>query len=377
MSVKTFEELNSMTKVQLIEYAVQKNVANFKKSSKKEVMIEAICEHLGCLRSKKEEREARSRSRSRERGDQAPRAKSRSPSPESKHLKSELMGLGIGAVKSFVKDKNLKIKGITAYKSADKENLVKEIIKMLKQRQPSKPKSPKKDKKDKKDKEKKCKDDEELNDATGRCRKKCKDGEERDSSGKCKKAKVSDKKPKKCKDDEELNDATGRCRKKCKDGEERDASGKCKKANVSDKKPAKVSEKKPKKCNPEGGEFCDDNEDCYIPTNVCQPKDKRDSGWDEIDMDGKKIVGSKEAISSLRDKLFPIQPPPSPPRPRSPSQPPPSPPRAPSPPQRRPQKAQRRVDDISTILSELQDDDDLSNLDDFQRDLIQCLFKSK
>lgn len=374
MSVRTFEELNGMTKVQLIEYAGQKHVANFKKSSKKEVMIEAICTYVGCVRSRKEEREARSRSRSRSssKSGRSGASSSRSPSP------SKLKNMGIGALKTFVKDKKLKIKGITSYKSADKEKLVQEILKILgKDALPeSKPKSPKKKVKDGKEKkEKKCKDDEELNDTTGRCRKKCKDGEERDASGKCKKAKVSDKKSKKCKDDEELNDTTGRCRKKCKDGEERDASGKCKKAKVSDKKP--------KKCNPEGGEFCDDNEDCYIPSNVCHPKDKRDSGWDEIDMDGKKIVGSKDAISSLRGKLFPSQPSvplapsPAPYRPRSPSPPPPPPFQPPTPPQRQPLKPQQRVDDISAILKELQDDDDLSNLDDFQRDLIQCLFKSK
>ena len=329
MSVRTFEELNGMTKVQLIEYAGQKHVANFKKSSKKEVMIEAICTYVGCVRSRKEEREARSRSRSRSssKSGRSGASSSRSPSP------SKLKNMGIGALKTFVKDKKLKIKGITSYKSADKEKLVQEILKILgKDALPeSKPKSPKK---------------------------KVKDGKE--------------KKEKKCKDDEELNDTTGRCRKKCKDGEERDASGKCKKAKVSDKKP--------KKCNPEGGEFCDDNEDCYIPSNVCHPKDKRDSGWDEIDMDGKKIVGSKDAISSLRGKLFPSQPSaplapsPAPYRPRSPSPPPFQPP---TPPQRQPLKPQQRVDDISAILKELQDDDDLSNLDDFQRDLIQCLFKSK
>ena len=95
----------------------------------------------------------------------------------------------------------------------------------------SKKKSPKKGEKKKKS-PKKCKEDEEMNPQTGRCRKKCKDGEERDEKGKCKgekkeKGEKKKKSPKKCKDDEERNPQTGKCRKKCKDGEERDKNGKC------------------------------------------------------------------------------------------------------------------------------------------------------
>ena len=92
-----------------------------------------------------------------------------------------------------------------------------------------------------------CKDDEEINPDTGRCRKKCPDDKERNPlTGRCVK-KSSKKSPKKatkkgvsCKDDEEINPDTGRCRKKCKEGEIRDTKSKrCRKNKISPKKTSK------------------------------------------------------------------------------------------------------------------------------------------
>jgi len=71
-----------------------------------------------------------------------------------------------------------------------------------------------------------CKDNQEINPDTDRCRKKCKEGETRDEKTKrCRKVK------KPCKDDEEINPDTDRCRKKCKEGETRDEKTKrCRKS---------------------------------------------------------------------------------------------------------------------------------------------------
>jgi hypothetical protein len=125
-----------------------------------------------------------------------------------------------------------------------------------------------------------CKEDEELNQNTKRCRKKCNENQVRDDKGRCKKVdkkedskkvsykkvsskkvsskkvsskkvsskKVSSKPSKVCKEDEELNQNTKRCRKKCKENQVRDHKGRCKKVDKKeDSKPVsskKVSSKK-------------------------------------------------------------------------------------------------------------------------------------
>jgi len=73
----------------------------------------------------------------------------------------------------------------------------------------------------------KCKDDEELNPESGRCRKKCPEGKVRNEKGNCVKNANKTKKVKKCKDDEELNQESGRCRKKCPEGKVRNEKGNC------------------------------------------------------------------------------------------------------------------------------------------------------
>jgi hypothetical protein len=73
----------------------------------------------------------------------------------------------------------------------------------------------------------KCKDDEELNPESGRCRKKCPEGKVRNEKGACVKNANKTKKVKKCKDDEEINPESGRCRKKCPEGKVRNEKGNC------------------------------------------------------------------------------------------------------------------------------------------------------
>ena len=373
---KTFEELNGMTRPLLIDYAGQHHVPNFKKSSKKADMIEAICSHIGCVRSHKEEREARSRSRSR----------SRSPSG-SRSQESKLRAMGITDLKKFVKDKNIKIKGISTMKSADKAKLILEIIEKLGGHSPvRKPRtpSPKKD-------GKKCEDGKEVSKKTGKCINKCKDDEERnEATGKCKKVKVSDKKPKvktpprQKKEENEYKNKSDSYFAKIKTDE---ILEKLKEEGILDDLPSlkkdRIQMLKADRCDPENEDYCEGDEECQIPNGVCMPSDKRTKGWDEMEVNGKKIVGSKESIASLRSKLsMPERPKsssrdrprsPSPVRPRSPS-----PVRPKTPPRTRPAKKEKKVDDIQKILRDLNDDgeDDLSNLDAFQQELIKCLFKS-
>jgi Fe-S-cluster-containing hydrogenase component 2 len=73
----------------------------------------------------------------------------------------------------------------------------------------------------------KCKDGEEINPETGRCRKVCPPGTIRNENGKCVKSANKTKKVNKCKDDEEINPETGRCRKKCPEGKVRNEKGNC------------------------------------------------------------------------------------------------------------------------------------------------------
>ena len=96
-----------------------------------------------------------------------------------------------------------------------------------------------------------CKNDEEINPKTGRCRKKCRGNEERHpSTGRCRTVRTSIKKPSRkpskkasrkhqpkqvvCKNDEEINPKTGKCRKKCRGNEERHPStGRCRTVRTS------------------------------------------------------------------------------------------------------------------------------------------------
>ena len=57
-----------------------------------------------------------------------------------------------------------------------------------------------------------CKDDEEMNEKTGRCRKKCPDGKTRNEKGNCVNKTKKSKNVKECKKDEEINEKTNRCR---------------------------------------------------------------------------------------------------------------------------------------------------------------------
>jgi hypothetical protein len=86
----------------------------------------------------------------------------------------------------------------------------------------------------------KCKEDEEINEETGRCRKVCPIGTVRNEKGKCvanKTQKVS-----KCKEGEEMNEKTGRCRKKCPTGTVRNEKGVCVKNKTQKVKECKDGE---------------------------------------------------------------------------------------------------------------------------------------
>ena len=84
-----------------------------------------------------------------------------------------------------------------------------------------------KKKKPKVKKTQKCKEDEEINPETGRCRKVCPPGTIRNEKGKCVRPATKTQKVKKCKEDEEINPETGRCRKKCPEGKVRNEKGNC------------------------------------------------------------------------------------------------------------------------------------------------------
>ena len=73
----------------------------------------------------------------------------------------------------------------------------------------------------------KCKDDEEINVETGRCRKVCSPGTVRNEKGKCVKTAKKAKKVNKCKEGEEINPETGRCRKVCPPDKIRNEKGVC------------------------------------------------------------------------------------------------------------------------------------------------------
>jgi len=74
-------------------------------------------------------------------------------------------------------------------------------------------------------KAKPCKDGEEINPATNRCRKVCPPGTTRNEKGVC--VKIATKATKKCKEGEEINPATNRCRKVCPPGKIRNEKGVC------------------------------------------------------------------------------------------------------------------------------------------------------
>ena len=87
------------------------------------------------------------------------------------------------------------------------------------------PASPLKKKKNVTLKVKPCKDGEEINPATNRCRKVCPPGKTRNEKGVC--VKTTTKATKKCKEGEENNPATNRCRKVCPPGKIRNEKGVC------------------------------------------------------------------------------------------------------------------------------------------------------
>jgi hypothetical protein len=87
------------------------------------------------------------------------------------------------------------------------------------------PASPLKKKKNETLKVKSCKEGEEINPATNRCRKVCPPGTTRNEKGVC--VKIATKATKKCKEGEEINPATNRCRKVCPPGKIRNEKGVC------------------------------------------------------------------------------------------------------------------------------------------------------
>lgn len=76
------------------------------------------------------------------------------------------------------------------------------------------------------------------------------------------------------------------------------------------------------RCDPEQNILCDDGF-CEVPNKICVDKIKK--GYEEIQIDGKRVVGNPETIQKLKDQL----------KRREPS-PPPSPPSLPSPPEEAP-----------------------------------------
>ena len=90
---------------------------------------------------------------------------------------------------------------------------------------PSPPALPLKKKRNVTLKVKPCKEGEEINPATNRCRKVCPPGKTRNEKGVC--VKSVTKATKKCKEGEEINPATNRCRKVCPPGKIRNEKGVC------------------------------------------------------------------------------------------------------------------------------------------------------
>jgi len=161
-----------------------------------------------------------------------------------------------------------------------------------------------------------CKDNEELNPLTGRCRKKCNENEVRDQkTGRCKKvAKKPSRKPstkkvpptKVCKDKEELNPLTGRCRKKCNENEVRDQkTGRCKKvAKKASRKPSrkpstkKSSSPKSKKVPPT--KVCKDKEELNPLTGRCRKKCNENEVRDQKTGRCKKVAKKPSRKASSR-----------------------------------------------------------------------------
>jgi hypothetical protein len=172
-------------------------------------------------------------------------------------------------LKVFGKEEFINVYGKEEYDQKYKKSLSKSSSKKSSLKKSSSKKSSSKKSSLKKDKQKvkktqKCKEDEEINPETGRCRKVCPPGTTRNEKGKCVKTanktqkvkesepkvkesepkvkesepKVKESEPKakspnktqkvkECKEDEELNPETGRCRKKCPEGKVRNEKGNC------------------------------------------------------------------------------------------------------------------------------------------------------
>jgi len=128
-----------------------------------------------------------------------------------------------------------------------------EYVRVYEKSSPKKRKSAKtqKNKEDDKINSKNCKEDEEINPETGRCRKVCPPGTSRNEKGKCVKTATKTQKVKECKEDEEINPKTGRCRKRCLPGTSRNEKGVCVKTATKTQKVKKC--KDDEEINPETG----------------------------------------------------------------------------------------------------------------------------
>jgi len=156
------------------------------------------------------------------------------------------------------------------------------------------------------------------------------------------------------------------------------------------KKKGLVEMLKADKCDPLVG--CSDDKDCEIPNNVCVSDALKPSYFSRVVLDGKKIVGTPEAIAELQRNMIPSSPkrpvspvrrPISPVRPVSHVRRPVSPVRPISPvrpvsPVRRPvSPVKSSIDDLANSLTDIGIDAKgrLSTLTDFQKKILECLIK--
>jgi hypothetical protein len=112
------------------------------------------------------------------------------------------------------------------------------------------------------------------------------------------------------------------------------------------------------RCDPEQGEMCSVNKICDIrplPGNkgICISDERAPLSLQTFVYNGRKIIGSKEAIATLREKLEPK------PKSRQPQQ---------------PQPAKISDEDIEEVLREMKEpSDDTDNLDEVKNSVFKCL----
>jgi hypothetical protein len=324
---KTFEELNGMTIVKLVAYAGEMQVPGFRKSWKKAEMIESICKHIDCERPKRGRSRSRSPSKSPKKG--RSKSRSRSPSKNRKQKKEELKALtSLAALKAEAKKAG--VTGLSTFKSGDKSDLIKKILKALGLGKEKK--AEKKEDDDEEDEEEKpCpKENQERAGKDGRCVNKCKPGEKRDTDRKCKKTGKKSVSPPRSPPKEDQKKTS---RKNKHAGESDSFFNKKKTAEIEEMlkkegiyedipslKKDRVSLYKADRCDPDNEQYCSDDEECQVPNRVCMPYNKAahsKKGFEEFQIGNHKIVGKKATIDSLKAKMKS-----SPPSPQSPPSPP-------------------------------------------------------